>query len=382
MSVVEQQTLGDEGELAPLLTFKRTANRAKSVGVIRRAPWESDRWRGMSRVGRYIEFCESYCVLPVARRLMELHPYQRDMFERFLDPATRQAMEKIPLGNAKTTTVGGFITAGLFLEEDHDVPIVATTVKQAEKTTYGAVLEMVTSRHAHPELTERAQKFTSVAKRLVVPQTNSVAYPMADLFDGLQGLNPSIAVLDEASEAAPHTFDALSLAAGKRSESIAIGISTPSFKLEGNAMLEFEQAMASGVELPGVSFHEHRAPDGCDHRDEAMWLIANPGLLTVPPILAIDALRVDVARTAEQRFRCYRLAQWPTMLLEGWLGEAGAEMWDVLPPTRGRSGPAHQRGSVSTCRCATTPPLSSPSNSVTTAGSTPRPRCGTRAAAR
>lgn len=328
---MSQQTLADEGELAPLLTFQRTANRAKSIGIIRRAPWESDRYRSMSRLGRYIAFCEEFVILPVVRRPMVLHPYQREMFERFLDPATRQDMEKIPRGNAKTTSVGGFIVAAAFLEDDHDVPIVATTVKQAEKTTYGAVLEMTTGPSAHAELKERVQKFTSVAdKRLVVPQTNSVVYPMADLAAGLQGLNPSVGVLDEASEAAVDTFDALSLAAGKRPESITIGISTPSFKLEGNAMLEFEQSIASGVELPGVVFHEHRAPDGCDHRDERNWFTANPGLLTTPPILSIDALRADVGRTAEQRFRCYRLAQWPTMLLEGWLGESGAELWDAL----------------------------------------------------
>lgn len=335
---MSQLSLGESGPLAALETFARTTNRAKSTGIITRAPWESDEWRRMSRVARFIRFTETYCVAPVARRLIELHPYQREMYERFLDPSTRQDMEKIPRGNAKTTTVGAFITTASFLEPDHDVPIVATTVKQAEKTTYGAVLSMVNHPGGqlakgrptgHPELSDRVQVFTSVAdKRIVIPQTNSIVYPMADAAGPLQGLNPSIGVLDEASEAEFDTWGALTDAAGKRSESITIGISTPSFKIGGNAMLDFEEAFRAGIELPGIVMHEHKAPDGCDHRDEAMWYLANPALSTVPPILSIDALRAGVHK--EQRFRCYRLAQWPTTLLEGWLGEDGAELWDEL----------------------------------------------------
>jgi phage terminase large subunit-like protein len=330
-----QLALGVTGELAHTETFPRLANRAKSVGIIRRAEWEA--WKG-SRVGRYIKFTEKYCIAPVVRRPVQLHTFQRDMYERWLDPNTRADMEKIGRGNAKTTTLGGFVTTGLFLEQDGDVPIVATTVKQAEKTVYGCVVSMV---EAHPELAARAHKFTSVAdKRLYIPQTNSVVYPMADLPSALQGLNPSVPVLDEASEASIDTWDALALASGKRPDSIVIGVSTPSFKLDGNAMLAFEQALAGGVQLPGNVFHAHAAPDGCDYRDESMWQIANPGLLLdcgchhcaagAPPILYIDALRAEVGRVGEQKFRCYRLAQWPTMILEGWLGEDGPELWRRL----------------------------------------------------
>lgn len=328
MSAV-QLPLADEGVLAPHRFERTTSNRSKRVAVITRAPWESDSWRSMSRVGRYIRFVETFCVAPVARRLIKLHPYQRGMFERLLDPATRQGVEKIPRGNAKTTTVGALITAGMFLEPDHDVPIVATTIKQAKQTTYGAVVSMTSKGTGHDELAGRCLQFTGVQEpRIEVPGTNSKCYPHVDHAKALQGLNPSIGVLDEMSEAELATWDALVLASGKRPDSVIVGISTPSFRIAGNAMLDVERALAAGAQIPGISMHEHMAPLGCDHRDEANWFIANPGLSTDPPILYIDALRADVHK--EQSFRCYRLAQWPDRILDGWLGEDGSEVWDAL----------------------------------------------------
>jgi phage terminase large subunit-like protein len=138
-----------------------------------------------------------------------------------------------------------------------------------------------------------------------------------------------VAVLDEAAFAVQETWDALLLAAGKRPESKCVGVGTPSFDPE-NAMLTVERAWKSGQTIPGFEFLEHVAPEGCDHRDERVWPLANPGLVTKPPILAIDALRTSLAISPEQSFRCFRLAQWPTAAAGGWLGDAGSELWDRL----------------------------------------------------
>jgi phage terminase large subunit-like protein len=236
-------------------------------------------------------------------------------------------MAKIGRGNAKTTTLGAFLAAHLFMDEDADVPVVASTVTQAMKTTYGAALRLV---ELNPNLLAQVLVYTGMgAAKVMVPAQNSVMYPVADKPDGLQGLDPSVAVLDEAAFASQETWDALFLAAGKRPESKCIGIGTPSFNPE-NAMLNIERAWRSGQTLPGFSFREWLAPDGCDHRDERLWPLANPGLVTKPPILAIDALRTSLAISPEQAFRCYRLAQWPTAAAGGWLGDNGAELWDAL----------------------------------------------------
>jgi hypothetical protein len=95
-----------------------------------------------------------------------------------------------------------------------------------------------------------------------------------------------------------------------------------------------------GVYAPSTTMTHRTDPDRryIDAGIARLEAVANPALSTVPPILSIDALRADVAVKSEQMFRCYRLAQWPTMLLEGWLGEHGAELveslddpWDFTP---------------------------------------------------
>lgn len=259
---------------------------------------------------------------------MHLHEYQLELFEDWLDPAARAAMAKIGRGNAKTTTLGALLAAHLFLEEDADVPVVASTIAQASKTTYGAVLRLV---DLSPELKGRSLLYTGMgSQKLEVPSTHSVIYPIADKPDGLQGLDPSIAVLDEAAFGSQETWDALVLAAGKRPVSLAVGIGTPS-DLPSNAMLNTERALKAGARVPGFRWREWTAPAGCDHRDETVWPLANPGLITDPPVLSIDALRLNVATSPEWAFRCYRLAQWPTGRIEGaWLGERGAEAWGRL----------------------------------------------------
>jgi phage terminase large subunit-like protein len=290
-------------------------------------PWDS--WRG-SRVGRYVKFVETQLVVPKghsARKPMKLHPFQRQMFEAWLDPGLRAAMEKVGRGNAKTTTLGAFLVAHLFLEEDADVPVVASTITQAMKTTYGAALRLI---QLNENLANQVLIYTGMgAAKVMVPDLNSVMYPIADKPDGLQGLDPTVAVLDEAAFASIDTWGALVQASGKRPESKCIGIGTPSFE-PVNAMQEIERAWRSGQDLPSFTFIEHTAPEGCDHRDERVWPLANPGLVTKPPILGIDALRMDVAMMPEQHFRCFRLAQWPTAAAGGWLGDGGTEAWDGL----------------------------------------------------
>lgn len=302
-------------------------NRADHVALISKPSWLT--WKG-SKVARYIRFVETMLIVPKgygARGKFTLHPYQRDMFEDWLDPSTRAAMLKIGRGNAKTTTVGAFGVAHLFMDEDGDVPVVASTMTQAKKTTYGAMSRLI---QLSPELAGRTVEHTGIGTtKLLVPSMNSTAYPIADSEEGLQGLDPSVAVLDEAAFASMGTWSALVMAGGKRPDSICVGIGTPSFESH-NAMLDAETSWRSGKRLPGFHFREHRAPDGCDHRDESVWHLANPALRVQPALLGIDALRMDIELMPEQAFRCFRLAQWPTAATGGWLGDGGAEAWDRL----------------------------------------------------
>ena len=288
------------------------------------APWAS--WKG-SRVGLYKRFMETYLVPPKghgAKRPMVVHPFQTELLEQWLDPTARAAMAKIGRGNGKSTFVAATLAAHLFLEEDAESPIAATTVGQAARALYNPLVRMV---ELSPELSARSISYKGVGTlRLSVPANNSVAYPIADDPAGLQGLDFSMACLDEAADATVETWSSFTAAGGKRPVSLALAFGTPSFKPE-NAMWAMEKALKSGQPMPGFRWREWTAPEGCDHRDEAMWHEASPALSV--GMLGIDALRTDLVATPEQWFRCYRLAQWPTGSLTGWLGEDAQSLWDA-----------------------------------------------------
>jgi phage terminase large subunit-like protein len=81
-------------------------------------------------------------------------------------------------------------------------------------------------------------------------------------------------------------------------------------------MFDLRSRWAEGVHLPGFSFHEHAADEGCSIHDRDQWLKANPAIEA--GFLGIDALEMDVATTPEASFRVFRLGQW-ALAAANWL---------------------------------------------------------------
>jgi phage terminase large subunit-like protein len=279
-------------------------------------------------VGDVIDFIHDECILPESRKPMELHPYQTDLIEQWMDPTTKAHVTMIGAGNAKTTTFGAFLTAHMFLVEEANVPCVATTVGQAVITTWGRVKRFV---ELNPSLACRAEILEGSGNRsgVYVPgMGGNRCWAIADKPSGLQGLIPSIAALEEMSEADMATFGALMNRMGKRPDSKLIGISTPSF-MPDNALLNVQRSIESGEALPGVVMTEHKSLQK-DHRDEAGWVDANPALAA--GILDIGAIRTDLAILPEQQFRAYRLCQTPVGSQSCWLNavdDDGDELGDA-----------------------------------------------------
>lgn len=281
---------------------------------------------GPVTVGTVIDFIRDECILPETREPMELHPYQTDLIEQWHDPSTKCEVAVIGAGNAKTTTLGAYITSHLFLTEESSIPVVGETVTQAVLTTWGKVKRFV---ELNPSLASRAEILEGQGSRrgIYVPSMGGHCFPIASKPAGLQGLNPSRAVLEEMSEATTATFGALMNRLGKRADSKLIGITTPSFTPD-NALLQVQRAVQSGDPMPGVRLTEYVSPQK-DHRDESQWILANPGLpFGIPDI---GAIRTDLALLPEQQFRAYRLCQQPEGALSCWLNsmdEKGEETGD------------------------------------------------------
>jgi phage terminase large subunit-like protein len=83
----------------------------------------------------------------------------------------------------------------------------------------------------------------------------------------------------------------------------------------------------SGDILPGFSFTEYAADEGCDIYDEAQWHKANPAL--AEGYKNIDAMRTAAALSPEAHFRIFQLGQWVDGV-ESWLGTDGRALWRSL----------------------------------------------------
>src|SRR5829696_6170818 len=155
-----------------------------------------------------------------------------------------------------------------------------------------------------PRLATRTQTFQD---RLYVPATGSTFAVLSAVPRHLEGLDPSLAIVDEIGVVDRRTCEVIAAASGKRTTSLTLCIGTPSPDGEDSVMWEL---VAHGREHHDPSFRlvEYRAPDRCDLDDPTAWARANPAL---DDFLAADAMAALLPPTLrESTFRRARLGQW------------------------------------------------------------------------
>lgn len=114
----------------------------------------------------------------------------------------------------------------------------------------------------------------------------------------------------------------MSLAAGKRPESLTLAISTPADSTD-SVMWRLVDYGRKNPNDKLFKLIEYAAPDGCGLDDRAAWKIANPAL---GDFLHEDALEATLMTTREAPFRRYRLGQWVGQA-QSWLPWG---VWDKL----------------------------------------------------
>ncbi len=291
----------------------------------------------MSRHARAIRFIETYCRPPKGHghgEPLKLARFQKEFLEEALADGVDIAVLETPRGNGKSSGGGALATWALFDDDSTgapQVPIVATTIGQAIKSCYGVAVSMI---KAEPELIRRSLIYTGISTpRVAVPFNEGEMFPISNEPDGLQGLDPSFALIDEMGFQPQESFDSLQLASGKRERSLIMGVGTPGLDRD-NALYRLRASVIESGGLPGVVFHEYSAPEGTPIDDREAWRIANP---------AIEAgfLRESALETAfglshskegvlpEGAFRVFRLGQWVDGV-NSWLGPNGRALWDGL----------------------------------------------------
>jgi phage terminase large subunit-like protein len=303
-------------------------NAAKGVAIVDPGLWKQ--WPEKRRHLRAIRFIETYCRPAKGDRHgqpLRLAPFQKEFLRRALAPGMDIGILATPRGNGKSSLGGALAVWALFDDDDTgspQVPIVAMTIGQGIRSCYGVAVAMI---KAEPQLISRALIYTGVSTpRVFIPFNGGEMFPVSNDVDGLQGLDPSLAIVDEIGFQPVESWDSLRMATGKRARSTIIGVGTPGFDHD-NALYHVRKAIHEGAKLPGLHFREFAAPDGCATSDRRAWRKANPAIRA--GFLRESALETDLGITPEGHFRLFRLGQHVDGT-DSWLGASGAAIWDAL----------------------------------------------------
>jgi phage terminase large subunit-like protein len=263
-------------------------------------------------------FARDYIVVPRghgARKPLRLRPWQRELVAATWDarPRPRLAGWMLPRGQGKTSLVAVLALYELLCgEEGAQVVVVATDERQAG-LCFRAAARMV---ELHPALERRVQPY---ADHLAVPARGASFQVLPAVPKRLEGLDYTLAILDEAGRIDRDVFEVVSLASGKQRASVVLAIGTPGPELAATVLGGLRTYAAEHPDDPLVAWREHSAAGFEHHPVECRhcWQLANPAL---GDFLAVDGLAACLPpRMRESSFRRARLCQFVNQLEDAWL---------------------------------------------------------------
>ena len=249
------------------------------------------------------------------RKPLRVRPWQRDLIAATWDqrPRPRLAGWMLPRGQGKTS-----LTAVLALYEllagveGAQVVVVATDERQAG-LCFRAAARMV---ELHPDLDSRIQVY---ADQLVVPTRGSSFQVLPAVPKRLEGLDYTLAIVDEAGRVEQEVFEVVTLATGKQKASMVLAIGTPGPELEATVLGRLRTYCADHPADPLAVWREHSAAGFEDHPVDCRhcWELANPA---GGDFLAWDGLEACLPpKMSEASFRRARLCQLTDQLEQAWL---------------------------------------------------------------
>jgi phage terminase large subunit-like protein len=249
------------------------------------------------------------------RKPLRLRPWQRALIAVTWDarPRPRLAGWMLPRGQGKTS-----LTAVLALyellsgAEGAQVVVMATDERQAG-LTFRIAVRMV---ELHPELEQRVQLYHD---HMTVPARGSSFTVLPAVAKRLEGLDYTLALVDEAGRVDQEVYEVISLATGKQKASVVLAIGTPGPELEQTVLGRLRPYAIDHPGDPLVVWREHSAAGFEDHPVDCRhcWELANPAL---GDFLAVDGLEACLPpKMREASFRRARLCQLTDQLEDAWL---------------------------------------------------------------
>jgi len=234
---------------------------------------------------RFAAFCTKFITVPKGTGSggpLKLRRWQRELVGSVLDARTqpRVAGWCLPRGQGKSTLVAALGLYELMTGGDGATVIVAAVDERQAGIVFGVAARMV---ELNDELASRVQVFKD---RLVVPSRGASFTCLPASPAALEGLDYTLAIVDEIGRVGIETWEVIALAQGKRERSTLIGIGTPGptednvlTRLRAYSLDHPEDTSQVYREYSAAGFEDH-APD-CEH----CWELANP---------ALDVLTMDV----------------------------------------------------------------------------------------
>jgi len=189
------------------------------------------------------------------RKPLRLRPWQRELIAATWDerPPPRLAGWMLPRGQGKTS-----LTAILALyeilagAEGAQVVVVATDERQA------GLCHRVASRmvELHPDLEGRVQQY---ADALMVPARGSSFQVLPAMAKRLEGLDYTLAIVDEAGRVDEEVYEVVALATGKQQSSVVLAIGTPGPQLEQTVLGRLRAYAIDHPDDPSLVWREHSA---------------------------------------------------------------------------------------------------------------------------
>lgn len=257
---------------------------------------------------RFSAFCAKFIKVPKgtgALTPLKLRDWQRDLVGSVLDAEIqpRLAGWMMPRGQGKSTLMAAMGLYELYEGgEGATICVVAVDERQAG-IVFGIARRMV---ELDPELSARCQVFK---ERLVIPGRDAQFHCLPAEPKRLEGLDYSLAILDEAGVVNRDSYEVLVLAQGKRERSTLVAIGTPGPNLDDQVLADLRNYAAEHRDDTSMVWREFSAagyddhPVDCQHCAE----LANPAL---GDFLAPDALAALLPpKTRESTYRRARLCQ-------------------------------------------------------------------------
>jgi phage terminase large subunit-like protein len=247
------------------------------------------------------------------RKPLRLRRWQRSLIAATWDqrPRPRLAGWMLGRGNGKTSLTAVLALYELLLGVE-GAQVVATDERQAG-LCFRAASRMV---ELHPALEARVQVY---ADQLTVPARGASFTVLPAVAKRLEGLDYTLAIVDEAGRVDQEVFEVVALATGKQKASMVLAIGTPGPELSQTVLGRLRTYALDHPEDPLVVWREHSAAGFEDHPVDCAhcWELANPAL---NDFLAEDGLRACLPpKMREASFRRARLCQLADQLEDAWL---------------------------------------------------------------